>query len=67
MSAPASPTGKRLARPIIAGVLPRLGNPLTDPALEARLEAHRAAIRKVGVALVLWLALAALLYLHTVD
>lgn len=66
---PRSPTGKRLGTPILAASLRRRRpiNPLSDPALELGLEAHRRARRRIFR----WLgflvcALLALLWFHTV-
>jgi hypothetical protein len=66
MSAAKSPTGKRLALPILARSLPRAANQSQDSRDEL-LEAVNGEIRRIMIALVLWIAFLAILYLYTVP
>jgi hypothetical protein len=65
MAAERSPTGKQLAGPVLARALPRASNPPQDSADEL-IEDTRAELKRVAIAVILWCALAAILYINTV-
>lgn len=66
MSAPRSPTGKRLGRPIVGSWLTSARHSLEDPHRELY-DAISADVRQLIRCLVLWIAFLLILYLHTVN
>lgn len=64
MSAPRSPNGKRLMRPIVASSLRQVEEPDEIDELVASIDHD---IRQLVRCLILWIAFLTILYLHTVN